>query len=216
MQQANEWGYKDKYDFSKVKMSLESEESPPEFKQINMGYSRSHWAKRLKYWPSEPASNASQQGRAGGHRRGWQDRRIQSPGAVTWHPARGCCTRNRKLSRNLICSGILALKTQILIWSFVAGRKKMDRSCLFVFNSCGFHQTFNRKPSSQRAKVKSDVRKQLPVQLKASLGHTFTPKLNIYSALLSSLPHLGHRWSQRSAPAAVPGKIFTAASRNIQ
>lgn len=143
--------------------------------------------------------------------------RIQSPRAVTWHPVRGwCITRTRKLTRNLICSGTFAVKTQILFWSFVAGLKKRDRSCLFVFNSCGFDQTVNRKPSSQWVKVTSDMRKQLPVQLPTSSGHTFTHKLHIQ--LYYCLLHLwGLRWRNLHWPLfQVDFKIFSAASRSIE
>lgn len=39
MRHTNEWARKDKHNFSEVKASRESDEFPPEFNQINVGYS---------------------------------------------------------------------------------------------------------------------------------------------------------------------------------
>lgn len=80
--------------------------------------------------------------------------------------------RMKQLSRNLICSGIFAVKTQILICYFVAGLKKRDRSCLF--NSCGFDQTLKRKP---------DMRKQAPGLRRT---HIYTQVKHLFSFIIVS------------------------------
>lgn len=75
MQQANEWGHKDKYDFSKVKTSRESAI------HFHQSSARSYWAKRQKYRPWE-RSNVSQQGRPCRRApRRLAGQKVQSPGA---------------------------------------------------------------------------------------------------------------------------------------
>lgn len=98
--------------------------------------------------------------------------------------------RMEQLSRNLIYSGIFAIKTQILICNFVAGLKKRDRSCLF--NSCGFDQTLKRKP---------DMRKQVP-GLRST--HIYTQVKHLFSFIIVSSAFEGTQM-RKSSPAAVPG-----------
>lgn len=186
MQQANEWGHKDKCDFSRVKTSWESEESTPGVRPSKHGIFQNSLRKKKKKGKNTDLQRP-QTTRPG---RGWWDRVVvgrKDEGLQELWLMRMLHKKKQEAEQKPhlfwdICRQTSDLKLVICGWSEKKKRGGAGGgtvSCLLVFNGCGFDQNLKRKAT---------------VRLQASSGPTFTHTFNVCSTILLSPPRLGHRW----------------------